>query len=109
MEKTKGNIQPFIIEKPVFKILAASTFWLSETPGKPGKKGWDAACNRIVTWAKLEDRKTGNVIFHFNTHLDHMGQIARRESARLILKAVDSIAGKNPALVTGDFNAFPLG
>lgn len=105
--KNEGEYSAIYYRKARFKILASSTFWLSETPGKPGKKGWDAACNRIVTWAKLEDRKSGNVIFHFNTHLDHMGQIARRESARLILKAVDSISGKIPALVTGDFNAFP--
>lgn len=105
--KDNGEYSAIFVRKSRFEILASSTFWLSETPNQPGKKGWDAACNRIVTWAKLKDRKTGKVLFHFNTHLDHMGQVARRESARLILKAVDSLAGKIPALVTGDFNAFP--
>jgi len=45
--------------------------------------------------------------FVFNTHFDHKGEVARRESAKLLLHAVDSIAGKKQAIVTGDFNAHP--
>jgi endonuclease/exonuclease/phosphatase family metal-dependent hydrolase len=73
----------------------------------PGSKSWDAAITRIVTWAKFKDRKTGNIFFAFNTHFDHMGKEARRESARLLLQKVASIAGKTRAVITGDFNAVP--
>jgi endonuclease/exonuclease/phosphatase family metal-dependent hydrolase len=81
------------------------TFWLSETPSVAGSKSWDAAITRIVTWAKFKDKKSGKTFYHFNTHFDHVGKVARAESARIILHAVDSIAGGFPAIVTGDFNA----
>jgi endonuclease/exonuclease/phosphatase family metal-dependent hydrolase len=90
------------------EVLAESTFWLSETPEVAGSRGWDAALPRIVTWGKLRDRRSG-VVFHlFNTHLDHLGEAARRESARLLLRKVAEIAGPDgPVVVTGDFNATP--
>jgi endonuclease/exonuclease/phosphatase family metal-dependent hydrolase len=79
---------------------------LSENPEKPGK-GWDAACNRVVTWGKFKDNKTGNVFYHFNTHFDHQGQVARAESAKLLLQKVDEISDVSNVIVTGDFNAGP--
>src|SRR5688500_10153087 len=36
-----------------------------------------------------------------------MDKLAWKESARLLIKKVQEIAGKSPALVTGDFNAMP--
>ncbi|RYY00405.1 MAG: endonuclease/exonuclease/phosphatase family protein [Gammaproteobacteria bacterium] len=87
--------------------LASETFWLSQTPNVVGSKGWDAAFARIVTWAKFKDRKSGKTFFFFNTHFDHMGKEARRESAKLLLQKVVDIAGQTRAIVTGDFNAVP--
>jgi endonuclease/exonuclease/phosphatase family metal-dependent hydrolase len=43
----------------------------------------------------------------FNTHFDHQGQRARRESARLLRKKITQMAAGQPVLVTGDFNAGP--
>ena len=39
-----------------------------------------------------------------NTHFDHVGTEARRESALLIIKKIKEIVGDQPAVVTGDFN-----
>lgn len=89
------------------ELLEGSTLWLSEHPDEAGKKGWDAALPRIVTWGKFRDKSTGKVFFHFNTHFDHMGKQAREESARLLLNKVLEIAGAMPVVVTGDFNAQP--
>lgn len=105
--KSKGEYSAILYLEERFQILDSATFWLSETPMVVGSKGWDAAITRIVTWAKFKDRKSKKVFYHFNTHFDHMGQVARRESARLLLHAVDSIAGKTAAVITGDFNATP--
>jgi len=105
--KNKGEASAILYDSMRFKLLDGSTFWLSETPELPGKKGWDAAYPRVVTWAKFYDRKEHKVFYHFNTHLDHIGRIARREGAKMILHAVDSIAGRSVAIVTGDFNATP--
>jgi endonuclease/exonuclease/phosphatase family metal-dependent hydrolase len=91
-----------------FEILESDTFWLSETPSVAGSKSWDAAIERIVTWGRLRDRRSGQVFHVFNTHFDHVGEISRQESARLLVQKVGEIAGPlAPVVLTGDFNATP--
>ncbi len=89
------------------QLIQQQTFWLSENPSGVGGLGWDAACPRIVTWVKLKERSTKKIFFVFNTHFDHKGEIARRESAKLLLKKVNEIAGLFPAIIMGDFNSHP--
>jgi endonuclease/exonuclease/phosphatase family metal-dependent hydrolase len=105
--KEGGEFSPVFFNATRFKAYVSGTFWLSQTPTVPGVKGWDAACNRVVSWVKLNDFKNGKTFFLFNTHFDHMGNIARKESARLLLHAIDSLAGGMSVIVTGDFNATP--
>lgn len=102
-----GEYSCIFYNKARFEVQASSTFWLSQTPTVAGSKSWDAAITRVVTWARLRDKKNKQTFYIFNTHFDHVGKVARRESAAYLLRAVDSIAGKVPALVTGDFNAHP--
>ncbi len=89
-----------------FEVVQDSTFWLSETPTTP-TMGWDAACYRVVTWGQFKDLRTGKSFYLFNTHFDHRGEMARQESAKLLLESVNEIAGDAPIVVTGDFNATP--
>ncbi len=103
----KGEYSCIFYNSKRLELLASETFWLSETPTVAGSKSWDAAITRVVTWARFKDKQTKKIFYHFNTHFDHIGQVARRESAKMLLKAVDSIAGKTPAVITGDFNAQP--
>jgi endonuclease/exonuclease/phosphatase family metal-dependent hydrolase len=105
--RTKGEFAPVFFDTLMFKTVSSSTFWLSQTPNVPGSMGWDAACTRIVTWTQLVLKTDGKKFFVFNTHFDHMGQVARRNSVHMLLHAVDSIAGTSPAIITGDFNAGP--
>lgn len=105
--KEKGEYSAIFYDTTRLQALQTKTFWLSETPDVPGSKSWDAAITRIVTWIKFRDRKTKKIFFAFNTHFDHIGQVARRESAKILLQKVKEIAGSTPALVTGDFNAKP--
>ncbi|HEY1165026.1 MAG TPA: endonuclease/exonuclease/phosphatase family protein [Chitinophaga sp.] len=105
--KTKGEFSAIFYDTTRLQLLQSQTFWLSTTPDVPGSKGWDAAITRVVTWGKFRDKKTKQVFIHFNTHFDHRGTVARRESAHLLLKQVAAIAGKTPAVITGDFNATP--
>ncbi|MBN2411112.1 endonuclease/exonuclease/phosphatase family protein [candidate division KSB1 bacterium] len=104
--KDAGEFMAIFYRSERFDVLTDSTFWLSETPGKPGL-GWDAACNRVVTFGKFKDKKTDKVFFLFNTHFDHMGQVARRESAKFLLQSVAEIGSGLPVIVTGDFNSTP--
>ena len=98
-----GEYSPVFYLKERFNILHQSTFWLSDTPGKPGKD-WDAALPRIVTWGKIADTWTDRIFFFFNTHFDHMGETARVKSAELLLKKIDEVIGDLPVILTGDFN-----
>ena len=103
--KTKGEYSAIFYDTTRLKFLNGSTFWLSEHPDAVGVKGWDAALPRIVTWCSFEDKLTHKKLYAFNTHFDHMGKVARAESAKLLLQKVKEIAGNNPVIVTGDFNA----
>lgn len=80
-----------------------NTIWLSKTPGKPSKN-WDAALPRIMTWGEFEVKSSGNHVFVFNTHFDHVGETARTESAKIILDTIEKVAGDNPVVLMGDFN-----
>ena len=103
----KGEFSAIFYDTTRLQLLQSQTFWLSEQPAAAGSKSWDAAITRIVTWAKFKDRKTRKQFCAFNTHFDHIGQVARRESAKLLLQKIKEIAGKNSIVVTGDFNSKP--
>jgi endonuclease/exonuclease/phosphatase family metal-dependent hydrolase len=105
--KEAGEFSPIFYDTSKFKSLASGTFWLSATPQVVGSRGWDAACNRIVTWVSLSDLKTKKSFMVFNTHFDHMGQEARKQSALLVLHYIDSLAQGAPSVLMGDFNALP--
>ena len=105
--KEKGEYSAIYYDTARLQVLKSETFWLSQTPTVPGSKSWDAAITRVVTWAQLRDKKTGKTFYTFNTHFDHMGKVARAESARLLKQKVKDIAGSSPVIITGDFNAVP--
>ncbi len=87
----------------LFEVLETGDFWLSPRPESPGP-GWDASLNRICTWGRFKQLSTGTEFYVFNTHIDHQGAIAQRESTALLLKMIPKIAGNYPALLSGDFN-----
>jgi endonuclease/exonuclease/phosphatase family metal-dependent hydrolase len=103
-----GEFSPIFFDKSKFILLNSSTFWLSETCDKPGL-GWDAACNRVVTWGKFQSKVTGKQFIVFNTHFDHRGDEARKNSAFLIRDKIKEISGSQglPIILTGDFNLTP--
>ena len=104
--KEEGEFMAVYYRNDKFKLLKNGDFWLSETPDECSM-GWDAACRRIVTWAKLKDKETGKVFYAFNTHLDHVGEVAREQSILLIVKKIDEIVKKDkaPVFLSGDFNS----
>ncbi|WP_455672270.1 endonuclease/exonuclease/phosphatase family protein [Phocaeicola sp.] len=102
--QTAGEYAAIFYRKDKYDVLDSNTFWLSETPDSVGKMGWDAVCVRIATWAELKDKATGKIFMAVNTHFDHIGTEARRQSALLIIRKIKEIVGDQPAIVTGDFN-----
>jgi endonuclease/exonuclease/phosphatase family metal-dependent hydrolase len=103
----KGESSNIFFKKDRFTVLQENTFWLSETPDKISK-GWDAALNRVCTYALLKDKKTKQSFWVFNTHLDHIGELARTNSILLILSKIKELNTKNyPVFFMGDFNSQP--
>lgn len=102
--KEEGEFCPVVYKRDKFKREESGYFWLSETPDAPGVKGWDAACERIVTWVRLSDGDRRSIFF-VNTHLDHVGVIARKEGAALLLARIGELHKDAPVILVGDFNA----
>lgn len=102
--KQEGEHTAVFYEIEKFKVLDHGDFWLSETPEKPSM-GWDGTCcHRMCTWVHFEELKSGEKFYFFNTHFDHQAIIARRESSKLILQKIESIAGDDPVILMGDLN-----
>ena len=114
-----GEHEAIFYKKDRLQLLDHGDFWLSETPEKPGL-GWDAACIRICTWGKFchinqppqprhglfnkKKQVQRDDFYFFNLHMDHVGVVARREAAKLIVQKIREIAKGYPVIVTGDFN-----
>ena len=103
--KAEGESMTVYYNKRRFKLLDSGTRWLSETPEEVSY-GWDAACRRTVTYVLLQDKRNGRQICYFNTHLDHMGPVARRESILLLCRLIEEMAPKGtPIILGGDMNS----
>ena len=101
----KGEASPIGFDTKRFDFLEGGLFWLSPTPSIPSR-GWDAAFNRIVTWARLRDHGTRQVILVINTHWDHIGLIARRQSAAQINRWIETNKRHcEQLMLLGDFNS----
>lgn len=103
----QGESSNIYYKKDRFIVSESSTFWLSETPNEISK-GWDAACNRVCTYALFKDQKTKTTFWVFNTHLDHIGEEARTKGMELILSKIELLNTKKyPVFFMGDFNSEP--
>jgi endonuclease/exonuclease/phosphatase family metal-dependent hydrolase len=100
----QGEFVPIMYRRKLFELVDCGYLWLSEQTDRPGVKGWDAACPRMLTWVRLGFKHNPlNSVYVVNTHFDHVGARARLESARIVRRTTDSLGGK-PVIVLGDFN-----
>ncbi|HQW10728.1 MAG TPA: endonuclease/exonuclease/phosphatase family protein [Saprospiraceae bacterium] len=102
---TEGEFCAIFYRAKTFKIISSGTFWLAPINTEPNK-GWDAALPRICTWAHFK-AKSGGEFYVFNTHFDHIGKLARINSARLIVAKMSLLDPQLPVICTGDFNDLP--
>lgn len=103
--KNKGENMVVYYSKKRFRLLDSATRWLSETPDEVSL-GWDGACRRTVTYVLLQEKKTGKQIAFLNTHLDHVGPVARRESVLLLCRFIDELVPAGvPVILGGDMNS----
>lgn len=101
----RGGEHAVIFYRPDrFAAIQQGTFWLSESPQQIGVAGWDASLPRTCTWMVLRDKASERSFLVANTHFDHRGTTARLESARLVVRQLEKLAGDLPVIVLGDFN-----
>ena len=104
--KTCGEYAAIFYNTQRMELLEEGHFWLNETPDRPAL-GWDAACVRICSWGHFKMKDSGQDFYFLNLHMDHIGVVARSESAKLVMQRITEMTdgGKKLAVLTGDFNA----
>jgi len=102
-----GEFCAVFFKKAQFLLLQQGLFWLSETPDVPSR-GWDAALNRICVYGLFESVNSRHRFLVFNTHLDHIGILAREKSLELIQNRANVLNPDHlPVIILGDFNLTP--
>jgi endonuclease/exonuclease/phosphatase family metal-dependent hydrolase len=102
-----GEFSAIFYDTRSLERLEHGTFWLSESP-EIASVGWDAALKRICTYAAFKHLSSSQTFWVFNTHFDHKGEVAREQSAAMIISQIDRINVQgDPFLLMGDFNAVP--
>ncbi len=89
-----------------FERVDGGGFYVSETP-ETWSLSWDSSLVRGSTWVRLRDRRNGADFVMLNIHLDHIGEQARVEGARVAVTQIDALCRAEglPVVVTGDFNS----
>lgn len=97
-----GEYSCVFYKKDKFELLDTHTYWLSETPDVVS---WhpDSAYIRIMTYAKLRNKDSGQVFTHVNTHLDNESKEARIFQASVLMNFTQEFKDM-PVFITGDFN-----
>lgn len=102
--KSEGEIMAIFYDKNRLTLDSNRTLWLSQTPSSPSR-GWDAACNRTLEEAVFTINDSGKKLVYYNTHLDHIGPEARKNSMDLIVDQIKKNVPKDvPFILSADFN-----
>ena len=99
-----GEACPIFYLKEKYTLADHGDFWLSETPEKPSY-GPEAGYRRVCTWALLQDRETGALYAHVNTHFDNKSGAARVFGAELVCDFIREKFPDVPVVFTADMNA----
>jgi endonuclease/exonuclease/phosphatase family metal-dependent hydrolase len=99
-----GESCPVLYRKDRFELLDSGTFWFSDTPSIAGSKGWGNLPPRICSWVHLAETHTGNGLYVYNLHLDHISQNSREKSVQLLMKKIAARQTNEAYIMMGDFN-----
>lgn len=105
--KIKGEFCSIFYNFRKFKVIKQSTFWLSPTPDTVSM-GWGSKFNRICTYALFQNIESKKFLWVFNAHFNHIADLARENSAKLIIERINSLNVKQyPVILMGDLNLEP--
>jgi endonuclease/exonuclease/phosphatase family metal-dependent hydrolase len=105
--KEKGEYAAILYKLDTWQVLEHGTFWLSDTPEVVASSTWGNKVTRICTWGLFEHKASSRRLCVFNAHFDHESQIARENSAKLILQRIKDRDLARPVIFVGDLNAAP--
>lgn len=103
-DRKSGEASPVFYRKSRFRHEKAGTFWLSETPDVPGRKGWGAACPRVCSYLILRDTASGRRLCFANVHTDHVSALARKNGMMLVIRRMKEFGDGAPIVFVGDHN-----
>ncbi|WP_245635913.1 endonuclease/exonuclease/phosphatase family protein [Herbiconiux solani] len=98
----QGEGTPLYFDTDRLRLLEWSQLALSDTPDKPGSRGWGNLTPRELVRAEFRDRATGIRFLAINTHFDNFSRRARVAAAAQVRQLVADSG--LPAIVTGDLN-----
>ena len=99
---------PVAFRRSEFELVRLETFWLSDSPDVPGSRFEDSdqsKCPRIATSISLWHKKSHSMVHFVNTHLDHLGEEARKMELSQIADYLLPLQGHK--IITGDLNTEP--
>ncbi len=103
--KEKGEHAAIFCDEKHLAVLENGTFWLSDTPDKPGRT-WGNRYVRICTWVRLREKSSGRTFRIFNTHFP-LNASARLKSSELMVARIKAAKAVDPVILCGDFNCGP--
>lgn len=105
----EGEYSAIFYRKDQLQLIEDGQFWLSETPDIPNSISWDSACPRVCTWGKFQTKDAAQTtVVVYNTHLDHVSQLAREKGMALIGSDMETYrTQETPIILMGDFNCEP--
>jgi endonuclease/exonuclease/phosphatase family metal-dependent hydrolase len=106
-----GESVAIAFKKDRFVLGNCRTKWLSPTPHAPASqfKIDQSGCPRVSTMISLTDIKSRTTFRVYNTHLDHIGKLARLKGIAQIIEDIksDDLVYPPHVILTGDLNASP--
>jgi len=106
----KGEGLATALRKDSAELLGLESFWLSPTPYVPGSRyEIQSDCPRVCAEATFHHLETNTVFRVINTHLDHVGHLARLLGVEQIIKKMkeEPFFPDAPCIFVGDMNALP--
>ena len=93
------------ILKESVDLIGLETFWLSPTPYIPSSRYEEQSqCPRVCCCTLIRDKKSGQLLYVYYIHLDHIKTTAQEKQLRLVVDKMKARCYDYPAVLLGDFN-----
>lgn len=102
--RDKHNL--IFFDRTELSLVECGDLWFSRTPEVAGSLDWEIPKPRMVTWGRLHPLQGPDLLI-LNTHMPYGrgADEARRQAARVVLRAIADLPANLPLFLTGDFNA----